>query len=889
MNDEISDLRRRLQQATSSIDTAAEVSHEPGALTDTQQKWQEEIRRLQETQALKMKELSENHQTDLAATRAEKDEAESRYQAELARLSQNQADAIALAVSECSAEAANKLESEVNAYTLKLQMAELDLAAERQSSASMSEDLQLEVSRLRSVLAQERQRLAEMKRRSDEHVELLDEKQDMILRKERELQDLHKKHARQLEEVEKASLDNRSHLENELNMVRNALSHLESSHQSVITSHERQITSKDEEIEGLAQAIEGLQNQVQATHEQKEREVNEAKLDLIEEHEKVVSDLNQKHHDETANMALSNEKNLQTLRAKHENALESARDQYTSRLRGLDELLETSESRQETLELEVFNAKATVEKLEMEVTILRCEKAELNETFQDSSDELTGLKTTLETLGHDAEDKDRLHAAAIKKLEEELAEVKKALVERDTKRETTLKCHLEEIESMSRLHAADTKALESQSRETLIEWQKKHEELVDQSIVTEREYREDLEELKSDHAETLEKHATDLEHLIKTHATETRDKLDQIDKMHQEEIKALVQITDQKYESLCQEMKIAKEQLQQYKDSRDALVMQTERCEGLAKSVESLESELAKTQVELGQANVEVTRLIAEVEEARKTLQDSTESDHLRYEMFELTRQHAAEIARVQETVTVENEKRAKERKQGAEVRDRLVSETEKLTNDLAAAKLETDKYRMDLHMAKEEEIKKNDAHRQSIEAHKAGHRKAADDLKVARAEIEKLKSALVERQREESESSNINQELEALQIAADAEREQNAKLQEQNAKLQEQIREATATAERQATKLREVECALKVTTAELVEAQTVRPNSSEYLASPVPRTGLRSSRWAIPDVGDQMDVVSGEDDDDEDLGSTISGNVRGPFFSWGCEIVTLY
>ena len=849
LNDEISDLRRRLQQVTSSIESTTEVPFQHSALTDIQAPLQEEVQRLRETQA---------------QAQAERDEAESRYQEEYARLTRDQADAIALAVSECSAEAGNKLESKVNAYTLKLQRLELDLAAERKSSAaaaSMSQQLQLEVSRLHDVLSAQRQRVVDTQRRLDEHADFLVEKEDIISGKEREILDLHlemqelrTKQASQLENFERTSLDKCNHLEEELSMVHNALSQSEFSHQSVVDSYEKEILSKDEEIKGLAQVIEGFQTQMQDMHEQKEREVNDTKLGLIEEHEKVVSDLYRKHSDEIAAIALSNEQRLHALRAEHENALRSA-----------DELLHTSEIRNETIEHEASNGKALVEKLEVRVASLEDEKVELGDAFRHASDEITGLRKTLETLGYDAEDKDRQYTAAVKKLEEELAKTTKALEERSTERETTLKRHVEELDSLNRVHVLNLKSLESERLASLRELQKANEDLIAQSIQAAREHEERLA-LNSEHEKTLEKRAHDLEHLMTTNAMEAQDELEHIERAHQEEMRALVQRKDQEYKSLSQTLKVANELVQQPNDSRDGLV-QPEQCEESTELVEPLKSALATSQVELRQANTEIARLTIEVEEARKTLQDTTELDQLRYEMFELTRQHAAELDRVQETVAVENEKRAKERKQGAEVRDRLVSETERLTNDLSGAKLEAEKYRMDLHMAKAETleaVKKNDANYQAVELHKAGHQKAADDLKVARAEIQTLKSALS--QREKEAPFNASQELEALQLAADTERETNAK-------LRDQIREAAAAAERQARRLQEVQSALKVTTAELVEAQTVRPNAGEYSASPAPKSGLRSSRWPISDGTEQIDGERGEDD--EHLGSTISGNVR--------------
>ena len=851
-SDEISDMRRRLREATSGIGNGAEGASRQSTSTDIPALLQEEIERLRETQALNISKTSESHRIDLAAMEAERDATETRYQ-----------------------ETANRLESEANAHALKLQTLELDLVAERKkntAAALMLEELEFKNSALQTLQLDQRQCIIDIQERLDQQADLLEQKEDMILEKDREIaelqfemQELHTEQACQLEEIEKTSLDRRNQLEDELSVLRADLSQLESSHQSAITSHKNELVSKDEEVKGLAQVIEGLQTQMQSIHEQKEREINETKLSLIEEHEKVVSDLHKQHRDETADLQLSNQQKLQALRAEHENSLESARENYASKVEKLDELLQDLDVKNEMMEQEISNGKALIEKLEVHVTSLKHEKAEVSDALKHASDEVMGLRKTLETLGHDAEDKDRQYAAAVKKLEEELAETTKALEERISERDTTLKRHVEEIDSLHSLHAANLKAMESESRDALLELQKNHDKLSAQSMQTERDYREELGALKSEHSETLEKRAKDLEDLITTHATETRDKLDQIERTHQEEIKALIQNTDQKYESLCKEMNIATEQLQQHEDSRG---IQAERCEELVKAVESLKAELATSQDELSHANSEITKLTTEIEEARKTLQDTTETDHLRYEMFELTRQHAAEIAQMQETLEVENEKRAKERKQGAEVRDRLVGETEKLTQDLSAAKSEADKYRMDLHVAKvelQEEITKNEANCQSIELLKARNQEATDDLKVARADIEKLKSVLLQ-DRDEGESSHINQELEALQMAADAERAQNAK-------LREQIQGATVAAERQATRLREVECALKVTSRELVEAQTIRPKGSEFSASPAPKSGLRSSRWAIPDVVDQVDVEGVEDD--ENLGHTISGNVR--------------
>lgn len=857
-------------------------------LVSAQGHCKEEIQRLREAQAREMDQVSKSHQIELAAARTETVEAEARYQKEIARATHDRAEAISRAVSERSTQAMNKLKSEVNTYALKIQGLELDLAAEIEKnaiSASAFEDFQLEITKLQNLLFEQRRALADAEIKLDQHIDILKDKDNVVSEKDRhildlqsELQELHTNQAWQLEEVERVSQHRCKSFESELSAVRDKVSELELSHESLIYSHEREASDKDKEIKGLAQVIEEFQAQMQELHEQNERAIDETKLDLIEEHEKVVHEMHKKNCNDAADLKLSNQQKLQALRTEHENALESARADYAEDLKKLDELLEVSEGRKELAELAIAEGKMTIEALEAQVASLKLENDErmagkslLGDTSKHASDGTAALQKPIETLRDDTEDKDKQYAAAIRKIEGDLAGATKALEERKGEMDLTVRRHAEEMNSLATLHAAELEAVTSESRDALRQLQKNHDDLLAKSNQTANEDGEVLETLKSAHAEALQKRASDLQHLQTTHAEETRDKLDQVKRAHQEEISALVEDHDLKYNSLHQELNTANEQLQQLRDFQDGTI-QTHRCEELAEQVEVLKSEVANSQVELVQANTEVAKLMAELEVARRTLHDTTESDHLRYEMFELTQQHAAEISRIQDAVALENEKRGKERKQGAEVRDRLVSETAKLTNELSVAKSEAEKNLMDLHVSMaetHEAVKHNAANCQALELYKAGHLKALDELKLAQAEIERLKRA---RSQARKRSSSVTpQELEALQMAADAEREQNAK-------LREKIQEAHVAAERQATKLREVECALKVTTAELVEMQTVRPNGSEYSASPAPKSGLRSSRWAVTVAADQTDNERREED--ENLGFAIEGNVGSPSLS---------
>ncbi|KAL8652876.1 MAG: hypothetical protein Q9210_002432 [Variospora velana] len=59
------------------------------------------------------------------------------------------------------------------------------------------------------------------------------------------------------------------------------------------------------------------------------------------------------------------------------------------------------------------------------------------------------------------------------------------------------------------------------------------------------------------------------------------------------------------------------------------------------------------------------------------------------------------------------------------------------------------------------------------------------------------------------------------------------------------ELKTVKAESEKLQTRVRELESALKVTTAELVELRTERPSVSSVSGSPIPQVGLRLSRWA--------------------------------------------
>ncbi|KAL9119814.1 MAG: hypothetical protein Q9187_003628 [Circinaria calcarea] len=235
--------------------------------------------------------------------------------------------------------------------------------------------------------------------------------------------------------------------------------------------------------------------------------------------------------------------------------------------------------------------------------------------------------------------------------------------------------------------------------------------------------------------------------------------------------------------------------------------------------------------------------LAAAAEGVKKTSSDSSESDCLRKEITELTKQHAIEILKIQETLRTENEKRNMERKQGAEVRDRLASEVRELESvrkELPPVREEAERYRMSAELARLEMHEVDNRLQQALAAsqdHEASHRDLSVEVDKLRAELADLKAKPAGSKGHSKQLSSHSHELEALQIMADKEREYTDK-------LKKQLDEATVAADRHATRVREVEAALKVTTAELTEMRTRRANGQDFTNSPAPKGRLRTSRW---------------------------------------------
>lgn len=170
----------------------------------------------------------------------------------------------------------------------------------------------------------------------------------------------------------------------------------------------------------------------------------------------------------------------------------------------------------------------------------------------------------------------------------------------------------------------------------------------------------------------------------------------------------------------------------------------------------------------------------------------------------------------------------------------------------------------------------------EDVERLKAQHDEVLKEIETAKShDAERLKAqhdeVLKEIETVKTRDAELKTQLDELQKAVDAANTENTT-------LTEQLRRAENAAERHALKLREMEAAYKVTSAELTEMQTRREKSADYCASPTPKSGLPLSKWA-----DTSDVRNEEGKDGEELDSSIEGTVGGPFTSPSSEYVGFY
>lgn len=881
---------------------------------------QEDVEKLRAMHTSEVAALIATHKSDLAAANSGLAEALARVEEQLAQSVKDIEEAQRVATLSSAEEAKATLNSHLEKHSTALEGLERQLADERSGSlgaASRIQNLQSELSDLQDLLSGTNRSHTDILRKRDEDYSV--EKEKAIATKDQEISELHGEiellrttHSSQIKEAKCTAIEQSSASQSELAALREKFDNLEAQWKLDSTTHNEILMTKDQEIHALGRVIEDLQNLTQQTHEANEKAVDETKLDLIKEHEKIVSDLHRKRREEIDAIALAHEEEFETLRKDQSIAM----DKTESTMIELKNSLERSKSALEAGKAASREASETVTALNLKVRALESERDEaqagkisMDDALRQSSSEILHLKKALETIGSEGQNKDEEHQLTIKKMKAEVDSISKALEEKSIEGSSYSETLAEELKVLRQTHAVDMEEMEGRSKAAFQDLQNTYDDLLANSGRAEKEHSVNLERVEAEHRKALDKQMQDLEELKTTHSKEmdelkshaerhrSQDRLSinsshaektaKADKKYQRDVDELQQQHEKRYIALRSELETMERektflartahdaalsdlqfQLQHHKEllaeaeEQSRLVKEAHDNGSSAAKFAELNSRLEKAQAETAQAKEEVKNLTAVVEEASKALPDTTEPDRLRQEISELTKQHAAEIAKIQENIGLESERREKERKQGAEVRDRLVAESERLRHELLDTIEMAKEHQGAMHVSAgmlQDANQQLSTARHVADRHKNEHRKGLEELKAAQTQIEELKSAQSQIQVERS--PNVSQEFEALKVDLAVERDNSAK-------LEERLREAQAM---HATRTREMESALKVTTAELVELKTERPDGSKVAASPAFKSGLRSSRWAIVD-NDQSPDDGGKEG--EELGSFIEGNV---------------
>lgn len=879
---------------------------------------QHALEKLRSEQSSTIEDLLAAHERDLVAAHSKTNEIEARHK-EYTRQSLEDLEAAkteAAAVME-NEKGSLELDSKLQSLTSELAELTLQLSEERAngvSSASKIQGLQSEVSSLQQLSSETDQKHNEAMRKlgelDEQCLNTLKKKEDAIVKRDddisrlqSEIRDLEANSAQRLEKIKSASLEKSNALEDDLASARARLHQLELSHQEADTEHKKTLEAKQGEIWALRLDIEDFRTQMQQLHMNIEQGIDEAKTELLKDHEKSVLELHGKHSEE-----------IQALTERHQSELEKLGDDHQDSLLKLQtdksvtqSSLEISESALAAAKVQNAEASESIDALNAKLRTLQSEwddahaaKTSSDEALQQASDEILNLKKCLDTIGEENRNREDEHSRAIRKIKDELEAAGTLLDEKDAEAKT-FEAHAAELQKLRTSHAEAIEEIERNGEGKLQDLQNTFDELLKSSKKAEQDHPVELERLKAAHKQLLDRRLQDFESLRLTHHKEMDElksdaervrsehalkldsshieKIAQTENKHQQNIDELQRQHDERCAALRKELEAAEkgkfevaqqahdtamseltsqlqdqkerlthteEQLRATKEAHDERVS-PEKLTDIMQQVEELKVQLANAHAEIEKAKDDVTTLAAVLEDSSKVA-----SDRLQHETSQLKNQHAAEVSKLQETIALENEKREKERKQGAEVRDRLAAESERMRLELLSVdeRVAEQQIAIDLSATEFEEVNQVlETALQTAERHESSCLEAREGLKDAQAEIKELRMASLQAEKNKVTASDLNREIEKLQKAADAERERISS-------LEDQLREAQMMSEKHAARAQEVESALRVTTEKLVKLQTERLNESS--------------------------VTVGKED--EELGPIIEGNVGNPSFIYSLK-----
>lgn len=778
------------------------------------------------------------------------------------------------------------------------------------SSASTIQGLQSEVSSLQQLVSETDQKHNDVIRKLDEldqqRLNTLKEKEDAIVKRDvdfsrlqSDIRDLEANSAQRLEKIKSESLEKSNALEVDLASARERLHQLEVSHQEVDTEHKKTLEAKQEGIRVLSLATEHFKTQVQQLRMNIEQIIDEAKTGLLKDHEKSVLVLHDRHSEEIQALTQRHQSELETLRNDHQDSLLKLQTDKSD----IQSSLDVSESALAAVKVQNAEASESIDALNAKLRTLRSERddAKAAKTLSDvalqqASDEILSLKKCLDTIGEENRNREDEHLRAIRQMKDELEAAATLLDDKKAEAKSTFEAHAAELQELRTSHTEVIEELEKNGEGKLQDLHNALDELRKNSKQAEQDHTVELERINAAHNQALDRHMEDLESLRLTHYKEIdelkssaervqsehalklesshTEKIAQNEKKYQQNIDELHRQHDEQCAALRKELEAAEEekfevaqqahetamseltsQLQHQKERLTHTEQQLrvtieahdervspEKLTNILQQVEELKLQLANAHAGIEKSKDDVMTLAAALEDSSKVA-----SDRLQHETSQLKNQHAAEVSKLQETIALENEKREKERKHGAEVRDRLAAESERMRLELLSGneRAAEQQKAIDISATELEEVKQVlKTALQSAERHESNCLEAREGLKDAQAEIEELRMASLQAEKNKVAASDLNREIQKLQKAADAERERIPS-------LEDQLHEAQMISEKHAARVREVESALRLTTEKLVKLQTERLN--------------------------ELSVTRGKED--EELGPIIEGNVGNSFF----------
>ena len=554
-----------------------------------------------------------------------------------------------------------------------------------------------------------------------------------------------------------------------------------------VAEKDRALEKKDEHIILLRGQLENQQN----THQRLLQEAESARGDLIES----AKEAQEKSHSEIAEIQ-------DELNAKAQ-AIYGLNDAITSLQDKVQSTYEDGERAREALRLEVVQeSREAVERLRQE--------------YEDARDrEIVSREGELQALSHEYEETMRdlslSHEHAMNQMRKEhsrsSAQLQDALDDSVAttaalqKRVKDLEIKCEDEEAKSTLQLADLSRLRKTSENASAEAEK--------ALFDARDEVKRLEALQFEHTEELAAVKMALSGDVSNTET-TKASLETALRGSLEEIVGL----KSRLEALARHNEGKDEEIAGLKSRLEALAKQNEgKDEDHATALKQARDDLEATKRSLEEKGKESSSHAASHQVELKELQD-THDKMLAEVLKDVRTDYDAAVAKLQEDIERESEKREKERRQGADVHDRLAHELDHMRLELVSCKEKMEASRKDAEIA-------NAREQETQHAVAKAHRLA----ELARADTEK----------------------------------------KQSDGLRTHLRDTLNQIEAQTTKIRELEAALKVTNAEIVELKTERHHQANrgFVNSPPPMNGLRSSRWEANNTptrgGLRTDQVQGQ------------------------------